>query len=61
VEMLFAHLKRILKRILKLDRLRLRGLAAAQDVFLLAATAQNPRRMARRLIPYGEDRNAIAT
>lgn len=32
VEMLFAHLKRILK----LDRLRLRGLAGAQDEFLLA-------------------------
>jgi hypothetical protein len=34
VEMLFAHLKRILK----LDRLRLRGLTGAQDEFLLAAT-----------------------
>lgn len=37
VEMLFAHLKQILK----LDRLRLRGLTGAQDEFLLAATAQN--------------------
>jgi len=46
VEMLFAHLKRILK----LDRLRLRGLSGAQDEFLLAATAQNLRRMAKRLI-----------
>ena len=36
VEMLFAHLKRILK----LDRLRLRGLSGARDEFLLAATAQ---------------------
>lgn len=44
VEMLFAHLKRILK----LDRLRLRGLTGAQDEFLLAATAQNLRRMAKR-------------
>jgi hypothetical protein len=44
--MLFAHLKRILK----LDRLRLRGLSGARDEFLLAATAQNLRRMARRLI-----------
>jgi len=43
VEMLFAHLKRILK----LDRLRLRGLSGAQDEFLLAATAQNLRRMAQ--------------
>ncbi len=43
VEMLFAHLKRILK----LTRLRLRGLSGATDEFLLAATAQNLRRMAR--------------
>lgn len=42
VEMLFAHLKRILK----LDRLRLRGPTGAQDEFVLAATAQNLRRMA---------------
>ena len=47
VEMLFAHLKRILK----LDRLRLRGLSGAHDEFLLAATAQNLRRMAKRLCP----------
>jgi hypothetical protein len=47
VEMLFAHLKRILK----LDRLRLRGLNGAQDEFLLAATAQNLRRMAQWLAP----------
>jgi transposase len=45
VEMLFAHLKRILK----LDRLRLRGLTGAHDEFLLAATAQNLRRMAKKL------------
>ena len=47
VEILFAHLKRILK----LDRLRLRGPNGAQDEFLLAATAQNLRRMAKWLIP----------
>lgn len=35
IEMLFAHLKRILK----LDRLRLRGPNGAHDEFLLAATA----------------------
>ena len=46
VEMLFAHLKRILK----LDRLRLRGPCGAKDEFLLAATAQNLRKMAK-LIP----------
>ena len=46
VEMLFAHLKRILK----LDRLRLRGLSGARDEFLLAATAQNLRRMAKRML-----------
>ena len=47
VEMLFAHLKRILK----LDRLRLRGPSGAHDEFLLAATAQNLRRMAKWLYP----------
>ncbi|MEO7179087.1 MAG: IS1182 family transposase [Allosphingosinicella sp.] len=48
VEMLFAHLKRILK----LDRLRLRGPNGAKDEFLLAATAQNLRKMAK-LLPAG--------
>ena len=43
VEMLFAHLKCILK----VDRLRLRGLTGAKDEFLLAATAQNLRKMAK--------------
>lgn len=47
VEMLFAHLKRILR----LDRLRLRGLKGARDEFLLAAIAQNLRRMAAWLMP----------
>lgn len=47
VEMLFAHLKRIMK----LDRLRLRGLSGAKDEFLLAATVQNLRRMAKWLVP----------
>jgi transposase len=47
VEMLFAHLKRILK----LDRLRLRGPCGARDEFHLAATAQNLRRMAKLLGP----------
>ena len=37
--MLFAHLKRILK----VDKLRLRGLSGAKDEFLLAAIAQNSR------------------
>jgi transposase len=46
VEMLFAHLKRILK----LDRLRLRGPNGARDEFHLAATAQNLRKLAR-LVP----------
>ncbi|MEA2079548.1 MAG: IS5/IS1182 family transposase, partial [Pseudomonadota bacterium] len=36
-------------RILKLDRLRLRGMSGAHDEFLLAATAQNLRRMTRLL------------
>ena len=43
VEMLFAHMKRILK----LDRLRLRGLRGARDEFLLVATVQNLRRMVK--------------
>jgi transposase len=46
VEMLFAHLKRILR----LDRLRLRGPTGAHDEFLLAAAAQNLRKLAK-LIP----------
>jgi len=43
VEMLFAHLKRILR----LDRLRLRGPCGARDEFLLATTAQNLRKLAK--------------
>jgi hypothetical protein len=50
VEMLFAHLKQILK----LGRLRLRGLSGARDEFLLAATAQHLRRMAQWLVPIAE-------
>ena len=53
--MLFAHLKRILK----LDRLRLRGLSGAQDEFLLAATAQNLRRMAKWLTPIAQEVDLI--
>ena len=49
VEMLFAHLKRILK----LDRLRLRGPNGARDEFHLAATVQNLRKLAK-LIPMPE-------
>jgi transposase len=49
VEMLFAHLKRILK----LDRLRLRGPNGARDEFLLAATAQNLRKLAK-LVPTAD-------
>ncbi len=46
VEMLFGHLKRIVK----LDRLRLRGPNGARDEFHLAAAAQNLRKLAK-LIP----------
>ena len=46
VEMLFAHLKRNLG----FTRLRLRGLRGAEDEFLLAATAQNLKRLAK-LVP----------
>lgn len=48
VEMLFAHLKRILR----LDRLRLRGPNGARDEFHLAAAAQNLRKLAK-LLPNG--------
>jgi transposase len=48
VEILFVHLKRILR----LDRLRLRGLSGARDEFTLAAVAQNLRRLAK-LMPQG--------
>ena len=47
VEILFAHLKRTLR----FDRLRLRGPIGAQDEFLLAATAQNLRKLAKLVIP----------
>lgn len=43
VEMLFAHLKRIIG----LDRLRLRGPNGAKDEFLMAATVQNLRKLAK--------------
>ena len=43
VEMLFAHLKSILH----LRRLRLRGPSGARDEFLLAAIAQNLRKLAK--------------
>ena len=46
VEMLFAHLKRILR----LDRLRLRGPSGAQFEFTLAAIAQNLRRLAKLVV-----------
>ena len=45
IEMRFAHMKRILR----LDRLRLRGLGGARDEVLLTATAQNLRRLAKLL------------
>ena len=45
VEMRFAHMKRILR----LDRFRLRGLSGVRDEVLLTATAQNLRRLARLL------------
>ena len=48
VEMLFAHLKRILR----LDRLRLRGPNGARDEFHLAAAAQHLRKPAK-ILPNG--------
>jgi len=55
VEMLFAHLKRILG----LGKLRLRGMSGAKDEFLLAATAQNLRRMAKWLTPVAQEAELI--
>jgi IS5 family transposase len=45
VEMRFAHMKRIFR----LDRLRLRGLSGVKDEVLLTATAQNLRRLVKLL------------
>jgi hypothetical protein len=47
VEMLFAHVKRILR----LDRLLLRGPCGARDEFHLAAAAQNLRKLAKLKAP----------
>ena len=55
VEMAFAHMKRILR----LDRLRLRGLSGARDEVLLVATAQNLRKMARAIWRPPKDRVAV--
>ena len=57
VEILFAHLKRILK----LGRLRLRGLSGARDEFLLSATVQNLRRMAKWMFPMAASREPAPT
>lgn len=56
IEMLFAHLKRIVG----LRRLRLRGPTGAKDEFLLAATAQNLRKLARLNVPAAPQRLATA-
>jgi hypothetical protein len=57
VEMLFAHLKRILH----LTRLRLRGMNGARDEFLLAAIAQNLRRLAKSCHPSPDEPLLLAT
>ena len=54
VEMLFAHLKRILG----LGRLRLRGPCGANDEFLLAATAQNLRKLTKIISAPQQSRKA---
>jgi len=43
VETLFGHMKRILK----LDRLRLRGITGASDEFVIVAAVRNLRRLAQ--------------
>jgi hypothetical protein len=55
VEMLFAHMKRNLR----FTRLRVRGLASANDEFLLMATVQNLRRMAKLCARPPPDHNTI--
>ena len=52
---------RVLKRIFKLDRLRLRGLSGARDEILLAATAQNLRKLARYAGPAPPNTTVLAT
>jgi transposase len=44
VEVLFAHLKRVMN----FDRLRLRGITGAHDEFLMAATVQNLKKLAQQ-------------
>lgn len=44
VEVLFAHLKRVMN----FDRLRLRGITGARDEFLLAASVQNLKKLAQQ-------------
>jgi Transposase DDE domain len=56
VEMLFAHLKRILR----LGRLRLRGPNGAQFEFTLAAIAQNLRRLAKLVVRPPPQTNAVS-
>jgi transposase len=56
IEMLFAHLKRIIG----LRRLRLRGPTGAKDEFLLAAAAQNLRKLAKLIVPAMPERLAAA-
>ena len=57
VEVLFAHLKRILK----LDRLRLRGLSGAGDEFLMAATVQNLKKLANLRYKPPDHRISVPT
>ena len=52
VEVLFAHLKRIMN----FDRLRLRGITGAHDEFLLAATVQNLKKLAQQRYKPPDDR-----
>ncbi len=56
VEMLFAHLNRIVR----LGRLRLRGPRGAQFEFTFAAIAQNLRRLARSCHVHPPDQTAMS-
>jgi Transposase DDE domain len=56
VEMLFAHLKRILR----LGRLRLRGPNGVQFEFALAAIARNLRKLAKLVARPPPNTNAVS-
>jgi len=57
VEMLFAHLKRIMR----FDRLRLRGPTGVTDEFTLAAAVQNLRKLAKLAFQQKKSSDSVRT